>query len=624
MQLIPAIGHFTSTDGTCVLSNGISTTYAFDPLIRLCARHNVELAGPVEISLPVYDENALPTLENDESYRIEITPNRIDITAPEIWGALHAIETLDGLIENQALPCGIIEDRPAYPWRGLKLDCVRHKINFNTVLKIIEGMAAAKLNVLHWGLCNNQGWRVESQKLPRLHKVASDGHYYTQRQIREAVAFAAARGIRVVPEFNMPGHSSAILVAYPELAAAPAPNALPEAYGIIEDEMHPFKDDVFDFADTLIGEMKALFPDAYWHFGGDEVTGKQWEANADIQAEAKKLNLNGKEEIQAHFNKRLLKIIKAHGKIPMGWEEVAHGKPDPKDLLLENWISPADNEVMKPYKQVSAMGYYLDHFLPAEAHWHHPVSAGNADVIGGEACAWAEAMNDETIIGHIFPRVAAIAEVLWCGQAQTEYPLPPRLAAFDGRLLQRGIDTEAGQRAVLKRCGGGASRDAMRTLAQLVSPIPYYLLLDRGDGTEGTIATPFDRFVQALRADPPMALSFTQAVDRYLATGENLGGVEASFALWESLPSLLLDQAELLPLAEAMAELAAFGRKALQGTLTEAEHEIFTRHQGPLMDPSLGGIFGLLGPRMGQEGPLLKRQVVFDVVPALKKLAKNV
>ncbi|MGB0921178.1 MAG: family 20 glycosylhydrolase [Alphaproteobacteria bacterium] len=623
MQLIPAIRNFTSTEGQCDLSVGVRLVSGFDQVVEVLAHHNLTIDGPVEIEVKFERETDLPTLESDENYAIDITPNRIEIRAAEKWGALHALTTLDGLIENGTLSCGSIQDEPAFPWRGLKLDCVRHKIEFATVLNIIEGMAAAKLNVLHWGLCNNQGWRVESNALPRLHEVAADGHYYTQDQIREAVSFAAAYGIRVVPEFNMPGHSSAILVAYPELAAAPAPNALPEAYGIIEDEMHPFKEAVFEFADTLIGEMKELFPDPYWHFGGDEVTGKQWEANTEIQAQAKDLGLNGKEEIQAHFTARLIEIIKSHGKTPMGWEEVAHGKPNPDGLLLENWISPADSDVMKPYKQVSAQGYYLDHFMPAEAHWHHPVTQGDADVIGGEACAWAEAMNDDTIIGHIFPRIGAIAEVLWCGKPQTDHPLHSRLAALDGQLLKRGIDTEAGQRAVLKRCGGGASRDAMRTLAQLVSPIPYYLLLDRGDGSEGTIATPFNRFVQALRADPPMARSFAQAVDRYIATGDNRGGVEASFALWESLPTLLADQAELLPLADAMAELAQFGRKALKGEAVEADHDIFARHQGPLMDPSLQGIFGLLGPRMGGDAPLLLRQVVFDVAPALQRLAAH-
>ena len=183
---------------------------------------------------------------------------------------------------------------------------------------------------------DDQGFRIESKKYPKLQEMGSDGQFYTQDQVKEVVTYAAERGIRVVPEFDIPGHSTAWFVGYPEYASAPGPYQIERRFGIFDPTFNPTDESVYKFFDGFFGEMSKLFPDAYMHIGGDETKGTQWDANPKIQAFKKKKGLKDNAALQAYFNKRIEKILKKHGKKMVGWDEILH--PDlPKDIVVQSW-----------------------------------------------------------------------------------------------------------------------------------------------------------------------------------------------------------------------------------------------------------------------------------------------
>jgi hypothetical protein len=211
--------------------------------------------------------------------------------AATVAGALHGLETFAQLVgpgaEGFRVPAIHIEDRPRFPWRGLMLDVSRHWMPVEVVERNLDAMAAVKLNVFHWHLSDDQGFRVESRRFPRLQQLGSDGDFYTQAEIRHVVAYARDRGIRVVPEFDMPGHTNSWLVGYPELASAPGPYSIGRTWGVYDGAMDPTREETYEFLDAFLGEMTQLFPDPYFHIGGDEVNGRQWSQSSSIQAFAK-------------------------------------------------------------------------------------------------------------------------------------------------------------------------------------------------------------------------------------------------------------------------------------------------------------------------------------------------
>ena len=279
---------------------------------------------------------AVPSVEEDESYTLEVTDRQAVLEAATVVGALRGLETflqlLDGDREGYFVPAVQIRDRPRFPWRGLLIDVGRHYQPLEVLKRNLDAMAAVKLNVLHWHLTEDQGFRIESKKFPRLHGMGSDGLYYTQEQAREIIAYARERGIRVVPEFDLPGHATSWLVGHPELGSAPGPYQLERRPGIFEPALDPTREEVYKFLDQFFGEMGALFPDAYLHIGGDENEGKQWDRNPRIQAFMKGRGIKDNHALQTYFNQRLLRILKRHGKRMMGWDEIF--QPDlPKDVV---------------------------------------------------------------------------------------------------------------------------------------------------------------------------------------------------------------------------------------------------------------------------------------------------
>src|SRR5437016_12682647 len=364
--------------------------YADDRLRAGIARMLTRLAGRTVLTLPAdlaTDEGAatlvvqcegageiIPSLSENESYTLEINDKQARLAAPTVVGALRGLETFLQLLEGDRdgyyLPAIKIQDQPRFPWRGLLIDVGRHFEPMEVLKRNLDAMAAVKLNVFHWHLTEDQGFRVESKKFPKLHQLGSDGNYYTQDQIREIVAYARDRGIRVVPEFDIPGHSTSWLVGYPELGSAPGPYTIERRPGIFEPALDPTRDEVYKFLDTFIGEMASLFPDAYLHIGGDENEGKQWDRNPKIQAFMKEKGIKDNHALQAYFNQRVLKILQKHGKKMIGWEEILH--PDlPKDAVIHSWRGPASlaDAAKKGYNGILSAGYYIDLIFPASQHY---------------------------------------------------------------------------------------------------------------------------------------------------------------------------------------------------------------------------------------------------------------
>ena len=321
------------------------------------------------------EEISYPSQTDDESYSIRITGNKIKVEAQSSTGIMYALESLLQLVREEGgqwvLPQLNLEDTPRYPWRGLMIDVCRHWIPKEVILRNLDAMASVKMNVLHLHLTEAQGFRIESKKYPKLHEMGSAGNYYTQEDIREIIDYAADRAIRVVPEFDVPGHTKAWFVGHPELASGPGPYQLDSSMMGSSPAMDPTRDEVYDFLDVFLGEMSVLFPDEYLHIGGDEVVPTQWNENPDIQAFMRENSLADSHELQAYFNQRLQKIVSAHDKIMLGWDEILHPELPPDGIAVQIWRNQESlwESARLGYPAILSAGYYLDHKQSASFHY---------------------------------------------------------------------------------------------------------------------------------------------------------------------------------------------------------------------------------------------------------------
>lgn len=342
-----------------------------------------DLRGPVlrvsVAQIPEHEDGY--ALERDEAYRLEINDTQILLTAGTRTGAVRGLETLLQIMgvqkKNVRLPQLVIEDAPRFVWRGVLLDSSRHFLSVATLKRQLDAMAAAKYNILHWHLTDDQGWRMEFKAYPKLHEQASDGEYYSQDDIREVVAYAQQRGIHVLPEIDVPGHASAIALVYPELMSAPGPYTKEIRWGVHKPTLNPINDSVYEFIDSLMTEVRALFPFEYVHIGGDEVDPEHWNSNAEIQAFMKENNLEDHRALQAWFNRRVVNILEQHQRKMIGWDEIQH--PDlPRNIAIQSWQGPdaVSDAVSHGFQAILSTGYYLDQPQPAAYHYRNdPVPA---------------------------------------------------------------------------------------------------------------------------------------------------------------------------------------------------------------------------------------------------------
>ncbi len=352
-----------------------------------------EKGEKIEIDVEETSEGIRKPLE-DESYSLEVSSQKIQIKAKTEYGAVWALETLAQLAQVEGgeikVPACKISDSPRYSWRGIMVDVCRHWIPKDVVLRIIDGMSAVKMNVLHLHLSEYQAFRIESKTYTKLQQLGSDGNYFTQDEIKEIVDYAKDRGIRVVPEFDLPGHSTSWFVGYPELAAMPGPYCTDTIFGVLNPVFDPTNEDVYFFLDNFFKDMSRIFPDEYIHIGGDEVNTHDWEANPRIKKFMEDKDFADFEELQAYFNRRLQSILEKYGKKMIGWDEILNPALD-TTIVVQSWRSQKSlwEAVKNNGKAILSAGWYLDHKLPAGKHYSvDPEVLPNAVTIEPDTTNW--------------------------------------------------------------------------------------------------------------------------------------------------------------------------------------------------------------------------------------------
>lgn len=539
----------------------------------------IDVAGPGE---------KVQSVDEDESYSLDVSTSRVTMQANTVVGALRGLETLLQLIESDSagfhLPLAHIEDHPRFPWRGLLIDVSRHFQTVEEIKRNLDAMSMVKLNVLHWHLSDDQGFRVESRLHPELQRRGSDGLYYTQDEIRDVVAYARDRGIRVIPEFDMPGHSTSWFVGYPQYASAPGPYTIGRRMSGYEATFDPTRESVYTFIDSFVGEISKLFPDPYWHIGGDEVNGKQWSSNPRIQRFMKRHGFADNAALQAYFNRRLSAILRKHGKRMVGWDEIMHPRL-PKNVVVQSWRGQKSlgEGAKQGFRGILSAGYYLDAMHTAGQHYMvDPVPPGTdldsaqaAMILGGEACMWAELITGENIDSRIWPRTAAIAERFWSPESVRDVDdMYRRLAYTSLELESAGLRHIAGPEIMLRRIAGPANDAELESLLQLMRLVEPLSLGQHVRVFRPLVTFPLVRPGDIARPDPVAARELSGRVDALLSGSPSAAAqadsLSRQFAGWTEMAHSVRALAQRTPLVDGadsaaalIARLGAVGNEAI-------------------------------------------------------------
>jgi hexosaminidase len=528
---------------------------------------------------------AVQSVDEDESYSLTVTSKVVHLSAATDVGAMRGLETLLQLVQSDErgyfLPAVSIQDAPRFRWRGLMIDCSRHFEPISVIEHTLDGMAAVKLNVFHWHLSDDQGFRMQSKLFPLLTGAGSGGQYYTQEQAREIVSYARARGIRVVPEFDMPGHTSSWMVGYPQLASAPGPFHIQTGFGVFDPTMDPTGNSTYLFLEKFIGEMATIFPDRYLHIGGDENNGVEWRQNPRVQAFMRAHHMTTTAELQAYFNQRLLQIVKKHGKRMIGWDEVL--TPGlPRSVAIQSWrgYESLAKAAHQGYDGLLSAGYYLDHMVPASEYYRaDPIPADSnlpyadrAHILGGEACMWGEYVDERNIDSRIWPRTAAIAERLWSPQDVGDVDdMYRRLHIESLRLERLGLMQISQEDASFRFLAGTWLIGPLQVLTSTLEPVDFDVRSAYSHANNITTLTPFDHVVDALPPDPPFRHQFELLIDDYLKSprtkSQQAAELQTIFEDWIAAePGIigLMDHSPLLAEAkERVAQLSELGNIGL-------------------------------------------------------------
>ena len=485
-------GEFAIDASTAVVASSAAAHAAAERLASLVARFDgvklevrdgSERDGAVNVKL---DADAKL---GAEGYRIDVAPERVTIVASTPIGLSHAATTAAQLVVGDAghrsIPSLAIADAPRFAWRGVLLDSARHFQSVAFIHRFLEAMALTKLNVLHWHLTDDQAWRLEIRKYPRLTEVGAwrvpagaakldidpltgapraYGGFYTQAEAREIVAHAAALGITVVPEIEMPGHATAAIVAYPKLAAvSPAPTKVPSDWGIYPNA-YSLEDSTFAFLEDVLGEVLAVFPGKYIHVGGDEVDKAQWRESARGQALACEAKRDDPEVLQAYFTQRIARYLESRGRRLVGWDEIL--QPGlPSGAVVMSWrgidgavkaATAGNDAVLSPWPTL----YFDNRNAPGAAeppgrvrvisledvYRFEPMPAAisaesRRHILGIQGNVWTEHIRTEERVGWMtFPRAAAVAELGWSQPSRRDWDdFRARAAALAARYDALGM-----------------------------------------------------------------------------------------------------------------------------------------------------------------------------------------
>lgn len=529
--------------------------------------------------------DAVQRLGEDESYHLEVSPTHAIISSPNPLGAMHGLQTFLQLVtaspDGFVAPAVTIDDAPRFPWRGLMIDSGRHFQPMDVIKRNLDGMEAEKMNVFHWHLSEDQGFRAESKVYPLLTERGSNGLFYTQSEMREIVGYARDRGIRVVPEFDMPCHTTSWFVGYPNLASGKGPYKIETKWGVFDPAMDPTRESTFAFINRFIGEMTTIFPDAYFHVGGDECDGKEWDANARVHQFMRAHHLKNNAALQSYFTARVQKLVAAHHRIMVGWDEVL--QPDtPKDVVIHSWRGPKGlaAAVRQGNRAILSNGYYIDLNQSAAEHYLVDPLGGAAEsltpeqqklVLGGEATMWSEFTTPEIIDSRIWPRTATIAERLWSPQGVRDVPsMYARMAVISDRLEFYGLTHQSFTRPMLQRMSGEADPKYLAVLASVVQPPVGY---QREELKQYDWHSPLNHLVDAVPPESEAARKFNNDVAAIVAGNASLEQWQQAkswLTLWHDNdaklePSLNYSDitAELVPVSQTLAQVSAIGLRAL-------------------------------------------------------------
>lgn len=579
--------------------------------------------------------------QEDESYSLTVEANRTVLRAAQPLGAMHGLETLYQLAKLGpdgfgVVPAVTITDAPRFAWRGLLFDVSRHYIPFDQIKREIDGLAAVKMNVLHLHLSDDQSFRVESKKFPELTAKSSHGQFYTQAQMKELVAYARDRGVRIIPEFDVPGHTTAWLATFPDLAVSKTDSGAPFIrFGGYKNTLDPSNPKLLKVLDKLFGEMATLFPDEYFHIGGDEVNYVYWKESASIAEFKKKHNLADDRAVQANFNTQVEKILHKHGKKMVGWNEILHADL-PRTTVIHSWtgVTPLQEAVTRGYPVVASLGWYLDWFMPAWFHYNidplrpdpksfeyimqvvpgarqsHKMeelkkAAENfkvpegADklVLGGQAAEWTEIATPWTIDSVLWPRMAAIAERLWSpAEVRDVESLYRRFDPLMLELSDLGLAPAENQRKLRVRLAGSErGGEVLGTFAKALEPTKYYTRNGRQKKENiYNINSLFNRMVDSTAPESLAAVRFHYAASRYLASknSQDLAYLKDRIDEWKSIDAELATLVkgnprltEVAPLSVSLRATTSVASEAL-GYLERGEQapEWWSKSQGIVLE----------------------------------------
>ncbi|PCH77672.1 MAG: beta-N-acetylhexosaminidase [Flavobacteriaceae bacterium] len=544
-----------------------------------------------------YDRIGKLEIHEDESYQISFKNNQITLTSVTDLGALHALETLLQLVNNnesyfysQEVS---IQDEPRFTWRGLMIDVARHFQPVDVIKRNLRGMASVKMNVFHWHLTDDQGFRIESKLYPKLQELGSDGLYYTHEQIKDIVKYADNLGIMVIPEIDIPGHATAFLAAYPELASKKQDYSIERNAGIFHPTLNPINPKTYEVLDGLFSEIAPLFTSKYVHIGGDENEGKHWDENPLIQAFKLKHGFKTNHDLQTYFNIKLEKILAKYGKKIMGWEEIMTPNM-PTSAIIHSWKGV--NEGKKPltslieaakkgYQTVLSNGFYIDLMQPVQEHYAVNPLPSNLDlspterkrVLGAEATLWSELATPLTIDSRIWPRTAAIAERFWSSENKQDLQhLQERLPYISDQLEQLGLTHNSYKNVLFRNITKSENIAPLQILSKVCEPLKIYTR-NKG-GTEYQSYSPFTLFADACTPDATDAVLFNLAVELFLKspTENNKKTILKWLKKWQAnhlaFKKLTVNPLikNITPLSKNLAVLSEITQQKLTGTAVDS------------------------------------------------------
>ncbi len=560
-----------------------------------------------------FDETVSPQIGMDEHYTLNVSSNKIMLMAKTDIGAIRGLETLYQLVMPFSggfyCPAVEIDDSPRFKWRGLMIDVARHFIPFEVLKRNIDAMAIVKMNVLHLHLSDDEGFRVESKVYPKLQQMGSNGLFYTQEQIKELVSYAHERGIIIVPEFDLPGHSTSILAAYPFLASYPANYKPAKRYNLdtiknlnlmavmktISETptptIDPSKETTYTFFDNFFKEMSGLFPDAYLHIGADENNGVAWKQNPAIVAFMKIKGIKNTDELQAYFVKRLHDIAKKYNKRVIGWEEAFNGAL-PQDVIVQKWkpVTANDtlsNKIISQNNQlIISNGYYLDMYFPAYIHYLNdpvPANVSPADagkgILGGEAAIWSESVNGDNEEVRVWPRAAAIAERMWsAANVKDVDDMYRRLWMTDFELNDRAIEEHTNYTKILARWVNDEDIIPVRTLTNVCTQVKGYkrlmgAMLMTG-AAHANLSSPMVNIADVVHSDSETGWYFRNLVALYFEKHDSadLELIKSQLQKWQNnklrFNALALNAPylqQINDLSDNLSDAATIGLQALNG-----------------------------------------------------------